>query len=1100
MEEILHQAEQLEKEYDWLRATELHEKALNLLPQDDFSKMGEIHERLGYAFYHFAFQAESKDEFRERLRQSAAAYEKAVGCYGKLNEPVKTPRTSRCNAMIAYIGYWLAPEAKEKKKMIDECWRLTKEALADFKEAGEGWEYGKTHNQLSSSVVFAFCLDWNFQAREKMMREAVESGEQAIKFLSTAKNPEELARAYARTAFFLGVFSYYFLDVDERERDYQKAQDYWTRSKEISEDTGLFELLYPIFGGQILLWGEATDETLGNLKKALEYGTKTKDKFIIGSALDWLVYHTAWSGQRIQSLTEDAEARSVFHQTILRYAEDAKRQYSPISFVSPRGDFVWIETAHAESAGAKAFHETDLKKKRELSEESVELAQKGLKKAEASGYPAIMCHAHHILASALVRLALTEARSEEKRRLLEEALAHRIDAAKLVEQLEPFLYWDRGIHQYMVASVKYNLADLVKDPQIKKGMLEETLGDMEIGMHLCIKELPLMLKKSEIVYSAAIGYIQKEFGDRLNSLYAFTHDTEHLRKAVKAFIEAAESFQKPNLKNCIAECNWKAAQAYDNLSEHLKAAENFDIASSNYRSAVERTPQLKDFYEDHARYMQAWGEIERARHHHTRQEYGSAKQHFQKAADLHKSLKKWNYLAPNYFAWVQVEDAEDLSRKERIEEAINAFKQADNLFNEAKKSLETQLSKIEDTDEKQMAADLVKATDVRQEYCMARIALEQARKMDKEGDHYSSSEKYGSAAEAFEKTSESVESDQERREIKFTINLSRAWQKMTLAEAKSSPALYLEASQLFEQTEELSPNEKTKMLVLGHSRFCRALEAGTKYVDTRDPAMHVAAVQHLASASDYYIRADFPNASEYAKATKLLFDASAYMDNAERESDPDKKAKLYTMVEKILQTSAGSFTKAEHPEKREQVLKLLEKAREERELATSLTEVLHAPSIVSTTRVLTAPTPTHEEAVGSERFEHADIQANLIVHQKELKVGEDLKLEIELVNAGRGPAVLIKLSDIIPTGFELVDKPEIYRVEDSYLNMKGKRLDALKPEEIKITLKPKNQGIFQLKPRISYLDENGKYRFYEPEPVSITVKELGIKGWLKGER
>jgi uncharacterized repeat protein (TIGR01451 family) len=206
------------------------------------------------------------------------------------------------------------------------------------------------------------------------------------------------------------------------------------------------------------------------------------------------------------------------------------------------------------------------------------------------------------------------------------------------------------------------------------------------------------------------------------------------------------------------------------------------------------------------------------------------------------------------------------------------------------------------------------------------------------------------------------------------------------------------------------------------------------------------------------------------------------------------------MVEKILQTSAGSFTKAEHPEKREQVLKLLEKAREERELATSLTEVLHAPSIVSTTRVLTAPTSTHEEAVGSERFEHADIQANLIVHQKELKVGEDLKLEIELVNAGRGPAVLIKLSDIIPTGFELVDKPEIYRVEDSYLNMKGKRLDALKPEEIKITLKPKNQGIFQLKPRISYLDENGKYRFYEPEPVSITVKELGIKGWLKGER
>ena len=72
MEEILHHAEQLEKEYDWLRAAESYEKVLNLLPQDDFSKRGEFHERLGYAFYRFAFQAESKDKFRERLGQSAA--------------------------------------------------------------------------------------------------------------------------------------------------------------------------------------------------------------------------------------------------------------------------------------------------------------------------------------------------------------------------------------------------------------------------------------------------------------------------------------------------------------------------------------------------------------------------------------------------------------------------------------------------------------------------------------------------------------------------------------------------------------------------------------------------------------------------------------------------------------------------------------------------------------------------------------------------------------------------------------------------------------------------------------------------------------------
>ena len=73
VEEILHQAEQSETEFDWLRAAKSYEKALNLLPQDDFSKRGDVNERLGYAFYRFAFQAESKDEFRERLRARSSS-------------------------------------------------------------------------------------------------------------------------------------------------------------------------------------------------------------------------------------------------------------------------------------------------------------------------------------------------------------------------------------------------------------------------------------------------------------------------------------------------------------------------------------------------------------------------------------------------------------------------------------------------------------------------------------------------------------------------------------------------------------------------------------------------------------------------------------------------------------------------------------------------------------------------------------------------------------------------------------------------------------------------------------------------------------------
>jgi len=107
---------------------------------------------------------------------------------------------------------------------------------------------------------------------------------------------------------------------------------------------------------------------------------------------------------------------------------------------------------------------------------------------------------------------------------------------------------------------------------------------------------------------------------------------------------------------------------------------------------------------------------------------------------------------------------------------------------------------------------------------------------------------------------------------------------------------------------------------------------------------------------------------------------------------------------------------------------------------------------------------------------------------------------MELVNAGKAPALLIKVDEVIPQGFEIKEMPEIYTFEDNFINMKGKRLNPLKTDDVKIVVNPRSKGTFIVKPRILYIDETGKYKSHEPEPVTITVKELGIKGWIKGER
>ena len=1090
---FLSQAKERERVYDWLGAAEFCVKALNLVSETDFLKLGQVQERMGYAFYRAAMQAESVDEFKERMRLAVANYEKAREFYGRLSERGKTSRMLRCDAMIAYMGYWLASEVSEKKKQLDECWTLTKEALKAFKETGDALDYGKIYNQLSSSAYHKYALEWNFQACEKIIREAMEYGEQTVILLLGVGDSQELARAYVRTALYLVMFGYYFVpDMDDKERHHSKALSYWQKAKELSEENALLELLS--ISGEGMPW--SFDEILVHYEKALGCAKKTNDKSLIGTALDWLAYASFWKAHGI----DDPDKRGMIYQKALQYAEETKHQFSLISFISPRGGVLWTGAPHAQYYWRLAYWETDPRKRRDLLERAVIDGNQAIKLAETSCYPEIIRDAYHILSKALGSLAQIETNSEEKKRLLENALEPRKESIEITEQLYPFGYWNLGVMWGGLADLQAELSSVEKDPKNRKNILKEAISNKEHCLQLSIKEISYFEKRGDLSYFSSLGHYQYSYGELLNGLYGLTNSNEHQRRAVKAFEEAAESFQKLNMVSRVAECYWKAARGCDVLGEHLKAADNFNLASDNYTNAAEKISQLKDFYQDHALYMQAWSEIEKAKHHHARQEYGPAKEHYEKAATIHKSLKQWSYLTPNYSAWAQVENAEDLSRKEQSEEAIKAFQEAAKLFTETKKSLQPELSKFEDLDERVMATNLIKAADLRREYCIGRIALEEAKILDKNGDHYSSSERYGSAAETFEQLTKALEPEQDQKELKLITTLSRAWKKMTQAETEISPTLYIEASQLFEEAKELSPNEKAKTLALGHSRFCRALEAGTKFADTRDAALHAIAIQHLESAANYYVKAGFQNASEYTKATELLLDAYMHMDKAKKESDPEKKARLYAMAEKVLQTSAGSFMKAEHPEKREQALRLLEKVREDRELALSLSEVLHAPAIVSATTAFSTPTPTHEKAVGLERFEHADIQANVITRHKELKVGENLDLEIELVNAGKGPALLVKLAEIIPEGFELTEKPEIYRVEDSFLNMKGKRLDPLKTEEVKLILKPKVQGVFELKPKILYLDENGKYKSHEPEPVTITVKELGIKGWIKGER
>ena len=165
-----------------------------------------------------------------------------------------------------------------------------------------------------------------------------------------------------------------------------------------------------------------------------------------------------------------------------------------------------------------------------------------------------------------------------------------------------------------------------------------------------------------------------------------------------------------------------------------------------------------------------------------------------------------------------------------------------------------------------------------------------------------------------------------------------------------------------------------------------------------------------------------------------------------------------------------------------------------------MSDIFQAPAITVSTKDIPVPTSTQELPVGLESFEHINIQAHLDCWIRELRVGETLEFEIDLINVGRYPAILLRFENLIPPGFAFIEKVGIYRRENGVINLRGRKLGPLSHDELKFALKANQKGTYALNPTVIFQDEAGKQWSKTLDPVAITVKEYGIMRWLLGPR
>jgi hypothetical protein len=1084
-----------EKSFDWLGAAESYRNDLGTIPKAEPLGTGDILERMAYALYKAALQAEDVEEFTRRAEKATRTYEEAASEYRKHDVPGSRARTSRCEGMLAFIRFIRAATADQKLANLRESWERARECLDAFAELDDGREFCRAFCDLAFGAVYHAHMLPDFLTRKKIWVEMTEQGERALMFARRHEDKVMNIRVLVLTSAILnrGVwFGFY----DKSAGEYlEKAMRLWKTAETASREEVLRNLpMAWITGDAPMDPGRDAVRELETFREAADLVRESKDRLAIGHALAGMSFYTNWIG----SFHPDKELGDPLMEESLSSALDARREFMKIGFVAETGHNIWVMSPHCEYWLFMAWSEKDLVKVREYAKRGLKAFPEYSALAVSAGYRWHTASNDLLRSMLLQQLARTEPDVGVRRALLEEAVEGAKKSISAYEVLDATCTFNLGVWHGALSDMQEDYAEAIDDRELRARVLREAIDLHKTAIKECESGLASGGQTRDESILSSLGESYGRLGRRYCSLFELEGGVEVIRDALECFEKASEIFARSGFPSKAAETLWQAARVYDQLDDPVRAAERFLSAAKDFRAGAKNIRALRDVFHEQAIYLEAWAEFEKAKRHHSLQDYQQAESHFKKASELHDGLERWRFLASNYRAWSLIDHAEALSKEDMFRESSESFEQAAALFLESEANLGQADKKAGDADEKRMITRLLRTSKPRREYCLARAMIEKARQMDVEGMSSSSSETYKAAADELDRLAAEAPSERDRTDFRVLAVLSRAWQKMNQAEAEVSPEPYAEAAVLFEEVKELSSSDRAKALSLGHSRFCRALEAGTRFMDTREAALHASAVKSLESASAFYVKAGADRCSEYARASKLLFDAYAYLADASQEKEQDKAARTYARAEKVLNASAESYDRAGQAGKRDQVLKLLDRVKRERELAVSLMDVFEAPTGGSSTAAFGAPMPSQEEAVGLDRFAHADIQAALIIKRNDIRIGEDVNIEIELVNAGRASAQLTKVENVIPAGFDVCSKPSTYRIEDSYIIMKGKRLDPLKTEEIALVLRPKVQGRFTVQPRILYIDDLGAYKVREVEGCDITVKELGVKGWLMG--
>ncbi len=1065
-----------------MAAAKLYEEALSGLDKSqDHVKGAQLNEHIAFCKFKAAFQSKDREEFKENMKQAESTYRDASSLYEKGNSEALS---KRARARSLFANFWIQDSNDERRTTIQQCVSLAEDAATALHGEIAKKELAEAHLDLVSYYAEALFLSAELQEKNQLFEKTLKTGETTTLEFEKLGIPKEQVRSIATAVVATGWSAESLLDPTSFREFGKQALILSTKAMEIAKQLGTsYEQGLAYFAAAVAAqvsnneWSKA----LNLIKTGIQHSESSKDTYLLGQLYVYGITAAFWSSW---SEEEDVEKESEIIRDGINLASKGIQSLEiPLQNQEITVAYGWSSECYRDLS----YLSNDVEKKKEYLNKAIEVARRGVKYFDQR----LPSDSIHALAKSLYFLATLEPNIEKRIPLLKESLKLREQTVQWAQALFPQA-WDHGVMCNYLALVKAELSNNEENPQSKLELLQSAVSDMKQCIDICTT----WAKDSS--YMHATSAYSTWYGDILGQLYRLTEDAQDANKAVRAYQDAIGLLEKSGFTGEIPPIRWDIAKIHDQLGDYRAASEEFQDAAEDYRHAAEKIHASASAFIDLAAYMDAWNLIEEARIAHKAEQYSAAADHYARAATTLKQTRTWSQLTEHYEACSNLEHGEALARVEKEEEAIHSFILAADAFEHTGKTLEAKLKQASGKDEEDELRDWLRITDARKRYAFGRANLEEARLLDVKGEKTTSLAKYREASEAFKALLPESQNEHSRREIETLILFCQAWAKMKEAESKASPDLYTEAAELFVKAEKASEVQKSDLLALANASFCRALATGTRFRRARDPQLYSEIKRELETATDYYQEGGFTRAANWTRATQRLFDALLYLADAETQKEARKKAELYHLAEQHLQLAAKIYGDAGFTAKRDESLRHLDRAREEKTILLTPMEVLAENPAVSAGSV-SPVSLVRDQALGAERIcDCANVVGNLILRQRDVSVGGDLSLELEIANVGKTPAMLMKLENLAPEGFEIQHDKTPLHVEDGFINMKGKRLEYLKTDEVKIALKALRKGAYKLCPRILFVDDKGSYQFYDFEPTDVTVSELGISGWLRG--